>query len=191
IQTDFKSKESCPRIILQLVCSNLFFACKHAVEEQGGELEAILESPVQAFRSVISQPSIGHMFDYLTPILTAMLDYRDALHNNQFTKEIENAKKYIQNNFRDLELSLDTVAKYVNMSACYFSVIFKKESGSTFISYLTNVRIDKAKELLLSTNLKSYEISYQVGYDNPTYFSTVFKKLTGVSPIDYKKNQRP
>jgi len=191
IQTDFKRKESCPRIILQLVCSNLFFACKHAVEAQGGELEAMLESPVQTFRSVISQPSIGHMFDYLTPVLTAMLDYRDALNNNQFTKEIENAKKYIQNNFSDLELSLDTVAKHVNMSACYFSVIFKKEAGSTFINYLTTVRIDKAKELLLSTNLKSYEISYQVGYDNPTYFSTVFKKLTGVSPIDYKKNQRP
>ena len=190
IQTVFKNKESCPRIILQLVCSNIFFACKHAVEEQGGEIEAILESPVQSFRSVISQPSIGHMFQSLTPIITAILDYRDVLHGNQFTKEIENAKKYIQNNYSDLDLSLDAVAKYVNMSACYFSVIFKKESGGTFINYLTNVRIDKAKELLLSTNLKSYEISYQVGYDNPTYFSTVFKKLTGVSPIDFKKNQR-
>jgi len=76
----------------------------------------------------------------------------------------------------------------VNMSPCYFSVMFKKETGQNFINYLTNIRIEKAKELLRSTNLKSYEIAYQVGYDNPTYFSTVFKKLTGMTPLDYKKD---
>jgi len=66
--------------------------------------------------------------------------------------------------------------------------MFKKETGQNFINYLTNIRIEKAKELLRSTNLKSYEIAYKVGYDNPTYFSTVFKKLTGMTPLDYKKD---
>jgi two-component system response regulator YesN len=76
------------------------------------------------------------------------------------------------------------------MSSCYFSVIFKKAAGVTFINYLTGLRISKAKKLLLNSNKKSYEISFQVGYDNPTYFSTVFKKMTGLTPIDFKKIQR-
>jgi two-component system, response regulator YesN len=73
------------------------------------------------------------------------------------------------------------------MSACYFSVIFKKETGITYINYLTNIRVEKAKDLLLNSDLKVYEVAYEVGYDNPTYFSTLFKKLTGISPFDYKK----
>lgn len=188
IQSTFQKKESCSKIILQLVCSNLFFACKHALEEQGGTLEAIFDHPVETFRSVISQPSIVDMFGQLSPLIITMLDYRDALINNQFFQDAENAKKYIRQNYRDINLSLNMVASHVNMSPCYFSVMFKKETGQNFINYLTNIRIEKAKELLRSTNLKSYEIAYQVGYDNPTYFSTVFKKLTGMTPLDYKKD---
>ncbi len=189
LKTRFRKKKSVPRILLQLVCSNLFFECKHAVEEQGGELEAIMESPVLVFREMITQPSIGHMFEHLSPALISMLDYRDTLSSDQFTQEIENAKKYMSQNYSDIELNLNSVAKYVNMSPCYFSVIFKKATGITFINYLTGLRIAKAKELLLNSNMKSYEISFEVGYDNPTYFSTVFKKITGCTPIDFKKAQ--
>ncbi|MDO4552625.1 MAG: response regulator [Bacillota bacterium] len=187
IQERFLKMDSCPRILLQLTCSNLFFECKHAVEEQDGQLEAIFDSPVEVFRSVMTQPTMQEMFQALTPILSAMLSHRDSLHGNHFSREVDMAKKYIQDHFNEVDLSLNSVARHVNMSACYFSVVFKKETGVTFINYLTQVRIEKARELLRSSKLKSYEISYQVGYNNPTYFSTVFKKLTGVSPVDYKK----
>jgi two-component system response regulator YesN len=149
-----------------------------------------MDAPVQMFRSVISQPTIAQMFEFLTPVLSDILDYRDDLSNNQVTQEVENAKKYICQNYKDIGLSLDVVSKHVYISSCYLSVLFKKETGDSFINFLTNVRINKAKELLLSTNLKSYEISYQVGYENPTYFSTLFKKITGLTPMDYKKNLR-
>ncbi len=73
------------------------------------------------------------------------------------------------------------------MSPCYFSVIFKQQTGKTFNRYLTDIRINTAKDLILYTDEKSYEIGPKVGYDNASYFSTVFKKTTGMSPTEYKK----
>ena len=89
--------------------------------------------------------------------------------------------------YGDVGTNLDVVATHANISPCYFSVLFKKEVGSTFIEYLTNLRINKAKDLLAQGNLRNYEISYHVGYDNPTYFSTLFKRYTGMSPTAYQK----
>ncbi len=98
--------------------------------------------------------------------------------------QIEKAKDYIKDNYSDSELSLEAVAKYVGMSISYFSNNFKQEMKMTFVDYLTSVRIDKAKELL-KKGYKSYEVSDMVGYNNPTYFSTVFKRVTGVTPSKY------
>jgi two-component system, response regulator YesN len=65
-------------------------------------------------------------------------------------------------------------------------VIFKQEVGETFIDYITRTRIERAKELLKISHYKAYEISFMVGYNNPTYFSTTFKKLTGCSPTEFR-----
>lgn len=75
------------------------------------------------------------------------------------------------------------------MSTSYFSLVFKQNTGETFIEYLTGVRIGKAKELLHNTTLKFYEIAEQVGYKDPNYFSILFKKHTGMTPKDYREKQ--
>lgn len=98
---------------------------------------------------------------------------------------IEQAKKYIQENYSK-EISMELVAEMINLSPYYFSKIFKKIEGTTFIDYLTFVRIEKSKELLLDHNLSLKEICFQVGYNDPNYFSRVFKKVTELSPSEYR-----
>lgn len=101
---------------------------------------------------------------------------------------IELSKEYIQNNF-DKDISLDDVSRVVNISPYYFSKIFKDGTGENFIEYLTNIRIDKAKELLSSTDYSMKEICCMVGYSEPNYFSRSFKKNVGVTPTEYKEGK--
>ena len=98
---------------------------------------------------------------------------------------IKTAKDYIDAHF-DKDISLDDVSKVVNISPYYFSKIFKEESGLNFIEYLTNIRIEKAKNLLENSNLSVKEICISCGYSDPNYFSRSFKKNVGITPTEYK-----
>lgn len=95
------------------------------------------------------------------------------------------SKKYIQNHF-DKDISLDDVSREVNISPYYFSKIFKEGTGANFIEYLTGIRIEKAKELLSTTEYSMKEICTMCGYSDPNYFSRSFKKNVGVTPTEYK-----
>lgn len=99
---------------------------------------------------------------------------------------IERAKKYIDEHYTEENIRLDEIARIANMSTSYFCIIFKQEIGKTFTDHLTSLRIRRACDLLLTTNYRSNEISYMVGYSSHSYFCTVFKKATGHSPNAYR-----
>ncbi|MFT3984790.1 MAG: response regulator [Lachnospiraceae bacterium] len=101
----------------------------------------------------------------------------------------EKAKQYIADNYKDSTLSVDRVCGCLNVSATYFSAVFKKETGMSFVVYLTQVRMEQALNLLNTTEEKSYIIAGMVGYEEPNYFSYVFKKQYGVSPSKYRQKQ--
>lgn len=106
---------------------------------------------------------------------------------NSSTKSfVLRAKEYVRNNYGDEGLSLDCICEDLGVSNSYFSTIFKKETGNSFISYLTDYRMDQAASLLIETNEKSYMIAKKVGYTDPNYFSYVFKRKFGVSPSKYR-----
>lgn len=98
----------------------------------------------------------------------------------------EKAKLYIDEHYAESDISVEQLCNYLNVSATYFSVMFKKETGMSFVSYLTKVRLEHAVELLNNTEDKSYIIAEKVGYTEPNYFSYVFKKQYGVSPSKYR-----
>jgi two-component system response regulator YesN len=100
---------------------------------------------------------------------------------------INKALDYLNIHYSDSELSVDILCNYLNVSATYFSVLFKRETGMSFVNYLTKVRMENALQLLNKTDEKSYNISTMVGYTEPNYFSYVFKKYYGVSPSNYRK----
>lgn len=107
--------------------------------------------------------------------------------NTSIREEVKIAKDYIDKNYNK-ELTLEEVAEKVMLTPCYFSRIFKNEAGKSFIKYLTDVRINKAKELLNDYSLKIYQVSYMVGYDNVKHFVSTFKKQVGLSPSEYRRN---
>ena len=99
---------------------------------------------------------------------------------------VELAKEYINNNYSK-DISLDDVSRQVNISPYYFSKIFKEDMGEGFVEYLTKIRMEKAKELLTTTEYSMKEICAMVGYADPNYFSRSFKKNVGVTPTEYKE----
>ena len=103
------------------------------------------------------------------------------------SKLIYSMKQYIRENLDDPDLSLVTLANTYYLNSSYLSRIFKKEVKSSFIEYLTDRRIAKAKQLLRYSNLKIYEVGERVGIYNANYFGILFKKKVGVTPVEYRK----
>jgi len=101
---------------------------------------------------------------------------------------VEKAKEYIKNNYYDEELSVEKLCLNLHVSSTYFSTIFKKETDMSFVSYLTDIRLEEAVKLLNTTDDKTYIIATKVGYQEANYFSYVFKKKFGISPSRYRKN---
>lgn len=102
---------------------------------------------------------------------------------------IDKAVVYLEENYKDSSLSVEKICSVLNVSAAYFCTIFKKETGKTFLNYLTDLRMEKAVKLLEETEEKTYVISEMTGYTEPNYFSYVFKKKYGMSPSKYRKNR--
>lgn len=98
---------------------------------------------------------------------------------------IDNIKKYIDIHFAE-NLSLPEISEHFFINPFYLSQLFKKKTGHTYISYLTEKRIEKAKELLSGQDVKLYEVCHSVGYENIKHFSKIFEKLVGIKPSSYK-----
>ena len=106
--------------------------------------------------------------------------------NSTSRRIVTDAQNLVRDRYMEANLSLDIVCFELGVSNSYFSTVFKKETGKAFVTYLTDYRMDRAAELILETNEKSYQIAQQVGYLDANYFSYVFKKRFGVSPSKYR-----
>lgn len=120
-------------------------------------------------------------------LLTDALSARqDAIGDLKYASVMSRAQKYVAENFCDPNISLITTARYVGMSAAHFSTVFSQTLGRSFINYLTCMRIDRAKELLRTTNMRLSDIALEIGYNEPNYFSHVFRKMEGITPKEYR-----
>ncbi len=128
---------------------------------------------------------------YIITLLNRALELREKTASNRYGDIVDEVMRYIDKNYADEELSLNLLASHVNFSPNHLSMIFAQQTGQTFIKYLTEYRMNKAKELLRCTGKRSSEISQEVGYKDSHYFSYVFKKTQGMTPTQYRggKNQ--
>ncbi len=102
---------------------------------------------------------------------------------------IEKIKLYIERNYKN-NLSMEFISSLFYMNRSYCSFLFKEKTGEKFVDYVNKIRINKAKELLIQTDSKLYQISKSVGYDNIKYFFRIFKKITGITPEQYRKTAK-
>ncbi|SMO52891.1 response regulator [Melghirimyces algeriensis] len=132
------------------------------------------------------QASIEEQVEWGRHYLLSLIHNAQTRRKSRLKGGLERAKAYIHQHYQD-NLTLASVAAEVNLNPYYFSKLFKEECNTTFIDYLTRVRIDQAKQLIQSGDWSLKEVCYQVGYQDPNYFSRVFKKMTGVPPSQYRK----
>lgn len=173
-------------LIKNYIFVDVVLAITKLVNDLGGEVDKVIPelNSVEAIMSNIK--TLEQLREQVYKIISNTLAYRDGKPKGQYKDLIRQAREYIEFHYKDPDLSLNMVAAHANLSASHFSVVFSQENGHTFKDYLTEIRINKAKELLRMTALRSAEIAYQVGYNDPHYFSSVFKKHTGLSPIEFR-----
>lgn len=128
---------------------------------------------------------------YIICLIQKALELRERFSSNRYGDIIERVKKYIDENYAEEELSLNVAAAQVNFSPNHLSTIFSQETGQSFIKYLTDYRMNIAKELLRCTSKRSSVISLEVGYKDPHYFSYLFKKTQGMTPTQYRGGKNP
>ena len=126
----------------------------------------------------------------LDGIFSEALAFRDSRVGNERALIVQRAQDYIDRHFGDADLSLPEVAGQVNLSPGHLSTVFSQEAGETFRDYLSRVRIERAKQLLRTTNQTCAAIAYQCGYNDPHYFSSFFKKQTGLTPQEFRARKQ-
>jgi two-component system response regulator YesN len=142
----------------------------------------------QIVRQLFAVEEAGVFADILKALcgkLIDMLRQRDSDVNRYL---VVNAKKYIDANYSDSELSLEQVSDHVGLSKSYFCSLFHKIEGTTFKLYLMDLRMRHARRLLSSTDKKIYEISCDVGYNDTAYFNRVFKRINGITPLQFRNS---
>ena len=165
---------------------DLIMAVSKLVEKLGGDIKELKPEILQRNfidNAVSDEDSFKNT---MNQVMAFALDFRNSKMTGKYGDVILKAKKYIEENYADQNTTLTTVAQAVCLSPNHFSTIFSQECKTTFIEYLTNVRMENAKRLMRETDMKGYDIAYECGFSDPHYFSYIFKKNTGLSPREYK-----
>lgn len=150
------------------------------------DAEAALNGPSGMYEKVFQSDSPEEMGEWLKEVCSRIQRLYLKRREASATSFVEHAIAYVEAHYADTDVSIETVCRELGVSAAYFSTVFKKETGKTFISYLTEYRMEKAVELLMTTADRTYMIADKVGYADSNYFSYVFKKQFGLSPSKYR-----
>lgn len=169
-----------------------FYMCVIGYEEQMSLDDSKLTRKKMDINQIARQiDTVDKLKLYLTQLLKNNIIRREEKVGRRYSDLIDDARRYIDQHYAEEEISLNQVARVVNMSPSYFSLVFGREAGQTFVEYLTALRMDKAKELLMCSSLRTSEIGYEVGYKDPHYFSYIFKKTQKCAPKEYRARRKP
>ena len=170
----------------QYVTMDMYFAAVAILEQMGYSASDLVErcGDFKTMTAVFS--TVEQTKDYMKKLFDAVMELRETVSRKKYSSLLKTAQEYIRSNFKNEEISLNAVAVSVNLSPNHFSTIFSQETGQTFIEFLTEVRMEKARELLRGTSMKTAEIAFAVGYKDPHYFSYLFKKTQDCTPREFR-----
>lgn len=169
---------------------NIIMSVMNKLDEAGLGSDQLYAEENELLNKIYGEPHLSGIEELLQKFCQkaarTLSDERESYCRRQAMLAVD----YIEKNYKDPKISLNSVCTYLAMSTSYFSSVFKNCTGETFIEALTKKRVEKAKNLLENTAMKTYEIAEEVGYSDAHYFSSIFKKLTGMTPTEYAKEKR-
>ena len=166
---------------LQILFEIMFF-----IHDAGKSAEEIFGEDINFLEKIKKYETREEIEIWIKNITDWVIDYFNSKKNVRISREVEKGIEFIKTNYFE-DLTLKIVSDSVGLSEIHFSRIFIKHTGNSFTDFLTFIRIEKAKELMSSTDMKIYEIAAKVGYSSTEHFSRMFKKITGSSPNNYRK----
>lgn len=178
----------CPNTLINNIKNyffNLLVTLSKLSEDRGVQLIQ-LSNKEEFFWDVISKSeTLSDIEDYLIEkidVYFSSLDEKEKRNSIVF-----NITKYIHENYHQLNLSIKSLSDYAFLTPNYLCLLFKKEVGKTINQYITEIRMEKAKELLKNRKVKLYEVSQNVGFSDANYFAKLFKKMEGLNPSEYRE----
>jgi len=177
-------------LLAYFIFAEILVAASKIAEALGGDIKNFVPFALdhQTINGIISSP--GVFSQKVRSLLLALIEYRDSNTGGRYRSVIVKAREYINGNFADAGLSLNSTAAYVGISPNHLSAVFAQDTGENFVEYLTRVRVERAKLLLKSTAMKSADIAAETGFSDPHYFSYIFKKSAGLSPREFRLRER-
>ncbi len=175
--------------ILKARLLELLSVLSRAAVEGGVPVETMLERNLAFINKVMG---IDNQEDLCAWISTALNDFLELVYSSQDRRkigQIRPAINYIDANY-DKPMTLAEIARVSHLSVSRLAHVFKEQMGITIFEYVTSVRIERAKQLLLSTNRSCTEICFEVGYNNQSYFTRTFKSVVGMTPRQFKSHNR-
>ena len=161
----------------------LYYFLSNALGQEFGTEISTFPETVEKIRQ---SPNLSDIKQILLDFVNNTIVSIEQLRTNKSQKFVENAKAYINNHYSQ-DISLESIAYEIGLSACYLSTLFKNITKLSIKEYLIDVRIDAAKRYLKDVNLKIYEVASLVGYSDSRYFSQLFRKKTGYTPGQYRE----
>lgn len=171
-------------LLCRYLAMTIYFAALKYLEMIGCSIDSLWSIDLWPSDSIATA---GDLRNYAREVIRRAIDLRDRESTRRQHVLLKQAIDYIDKNFSDPSISLDKVAKNVNISPSYLSAVFSQEVGQTLTEYITSRRINEAKNMLRNTDMRLSEIAFAVGYKDPHYFSFVFRKVSGCTPSDYRR----
>ncbi len=171
------------RAELSLAVRNVYYLLNLAILEAKEELQLDTAGDRAALKALDHAATIGELHSFTADCMDTIWMDRELPPGSQ---KVHRTVFYIQRNFSSKNLSIKVLADEVYLTPTYLSSIFKKETGLTIGEYITRVRMEHARELLLDRSLKLHQVADRVGFEDPNYFAKIFKKSTGLLPSEYR-----
>lgn len=146
-----------------------------------------LKNSMRTYQQLICMVHISEVLEWIDLVYLDIVAFLDKEDNSSYNNLIARVEAFIQEHYEE-DISLKQVADEVNLHPAYLSMLLKRYTGMNYTEYITWVRIEEAKKLLIHTDLKVYEVGQKVGYQNTYYFNRIFKKVAGITPGEYKKS---
>ncbi|GLX66113.1 response regulator [Paenibacillus glycanilyticus] len=169
------------------VCMQIFLAAGQLLLELNMQSEELESAESAVWESLLDRETLGEMRDILEAYLLAACERIGEKRTGKVANLVERVRAIIDRDYADGSLTVTDIGREVFLTPTYVSLLFKQETGQTVGEYMTQVRMERAKEMLRDPQYKFYDICYAIGYTDPSYFTKLFKKTTGVTPSGYRE----